>query len=153
MAKSRVIALFGTHLGENMHNSHVQDFVDGLGNGAKLIVVDPRYSTAATKSSMWLPIKPGTDIALILAWVNILIKEKLYDSDYIAKYATGFAELKKAVSRYTPEWAAEKTDLHPDQITESIRELGRYKPNVVVHPGRHYSWYGDDTQRGRGIAI
>ncbi len=153
MANSRVMALFGSHLGENMHNSHIQDFVDGLGNGTKLIVIDPRYSTAATKSSMWLPIKPGTDIALILAWINIVIKENWYDHDYIAKYAIGFKELKEAVKNYTPEWAAKKTDLPKHQIVEAIRELGRYKPNVLVHPGRHYSWYGDDTQRGRGLAI
>lgn len=153
MENSRVMALFGSHLGENMHNSHVQDFVDGLGNGAKLIVVDPRCSTAATKASMWLPIKPGTDLALILAWIHIIIEEGWYDHDYIAKYATGFDELREAVKEYTPEWAAKKTDLPRSQIIDSVRELGRYKPNVVVHPGRHYSWYGDDTQRGRGIAI
>ena len=153
MTNSRVIALFGTHLGENMHNSQVQDFVEGLGNGAKLIVVDPRYSTAASKSAMWLPIKPGTDLALILSWIHILIKGGMYDKEYIEKYAIGFDELESSVAKYTPEWAAKKTDLDEEQIIESIKELGRYKPNVVVHPGRHYSWYGDDTQRGRGIAI
>jgi len=153
MANSRVIALFGSHMGENMHNSHNQDFVDGLANGAKLIVVDPRYSTAAGKASMWLPIKPGTDLALILAWINIVIQEKWYDREYLEKYATGFDELKEAVKGYTPEWDAKETDLPKQDIIEAIRELGRYKPNVVVHPGRHYSWYGDDTQRGRGLAI
>jgi len=153
MANSRVIALFGTHLGENMHNSHVQDFTEGLSRGAKLIVVDPRFSTAATKASMWLPIKPGTDLALILAWTNILISEDLYDKDYIEKYASGFDELRDSVKEFTPAWAAKLTDLPEEQIVEAARELGRYRPNVVVHPGRHVSWYGDDTQRSRGIAI
>ena len=153
MSESKVIALFGTHLGENMHNSHVQDFTEGLGSGAKLIVIDPRFSTAASKASMWLPIKPGTDLALILAWTNIIISEGWYDKEYIEKYANGFEELKESVKGYSAAWAAKKTDLPEEQILEAARELGRYKPNVVLHPGRHVSWYGDDTQRSRGIAI
>lgn len=153
MSKSKVIALFGTHLGENMHNSHVQDFTEGLAQGAKLIVVDPRFSTAASKASMWLPIKPGTDLALILAWTNIIISEGLYDKEYIAKYAVGLEQLKESVKGYSAAWAAEQTDLPEADILEAARELGRYKPNVVLHPGRHVSWYGDDTQRSRGIAI
>lgn len=153
MANSRVVALFGTHLGENMHNSQVQDFATAVGRGTKFIVVDPRFSTAAAKAAMWLPIKPGTDTALALAWINILITEGWYDKDYIEKYATGFEELKEAVKDYTPAWAARETELPAGQIIEAARELGRYKPNVVVHPGRHVVWHGNDTQRSRALAI
>jgi thiosulfate reductase/polysulfide reductase chain A len=153
LANSRVVALFGTHLGENMHNSQVQDFAEAIGRGAKFIVVDPRFSTAASKAAMWLPIKPGTDTALALSWINILITEGLYDKEYIDTYATGFEELKAAVKQYTPAWAARVTDLPESQIIEAARELGRYKPNVVVHPGRHVVWHGNDTQRSRAIAI
>jgi thiosulfate reductase/polysulfide reductase chain A len=153
LANSRVIVLFGTHLGENMHNSQNQEFADAVGKGAKIIVVDPRYSTAAGKASLWLPIKPGTDLALLLAWANIIIKEGLYDRDYVAKYTKGFEELKEEVARYTPEWAARETDLPVGKILTAARELGNYAPNVMVHPGRHFSWHGNDTQRGRAMAI
>ncbi|XOF32753.1 MAG: molybdopterin-dependent oxidoreductase [Candidatus Electrothrix sp. YB6] len=153
LENSRVIALFGTHLGENMHNSQNQEFAEAVSRGAKVICVDPRYSTAASKAAFWLPIKPGTDTALLLTWINIIITEKLYDKEYVEKYTEGFAEVKEAVKKYTPEWAAQETELPMQQIVESVRELGRYAPNVVVHPGRHYSWYGNDTQRARAVAI
>jgi thiosulfate reductase/polysulfide reductase chain A len=153
LQKSRVVVLIGSHLGENMHNSQVQDFADAVGNGAKLIVVDPRFSTAAGKAQYWLPIKPGTDMALILAWINIIIAEGRYDKDYISKYATGFQELASEVKKYTPEWAEKETEIPASLIVETAREIGRYSPSVCIHPGRHVAWYGNDTQRERALAI
>ncbi len=153
LANSRVIALFGSHLGENMHNSQVQDLVEGLSKGARLIVADPRFSTAAGKAKWWLPIKPGTDMALMLAWMNVLINEDLYDRDYVGRYATGFDSLRAHVRRCTPEWAAAETEVPAQLIVRTARELGRNRPNVCVHPGRHSSWYGNDVQRGRCLAI
>ncbi|MCI5222664.1 MAG: nitrate reductase, partial [Candidatus Electrothrix sp. AR4] len=153
LAESRVIVLFGTHLGENMHNSQNQDFADAVSKGAKIICVDPRYSTAAAKASFWLPIKPGTDTALLLTWINIIISEGWYDKEYVEKYTEGFAEVKESVKEYTAEWAAHETDLPIRQIVEAVREIGRYAPNVVIHPGRHVSWYGNDAQRVRAVAI
>ncbi len=153
LANSKVIALFGTHLGENMHNSQVQDFAEGVGNGATLIVVDPRFSTAAGKAKYWLPIKPGADTALMLAWINILIKEGLYDSEYVSRYTVGFDNLKSSVKEYTPEWAEKETEIPADLIAETARVLGRNRPNVCVHPGRHSAWHGNDVQRERCQAI
>ncbi len=153
LANTRVAAFFGTHLGENMHNSQVQDWAEGIGRGAKLIVVDPRFSTAAGKAHYWLPIKPGTDMALILAWTHVIIKEGWYDKDYVNKYTIGFEELQKEVQPYTPKWAAGETDIPAKLIVETARELGRYAPSVVVHPGRYTSWHGNDTQRERSLAI
>ncbi|MFN3480933.1 MAG: molybdopterin-dependent oxidoreductase, partial [Thermodesulfovibrionales bacterium] len=149
LQKSRVVVLIGSHLGENMHNSQVQDFADAVGSGAKLIVVDPRFSTAAGKAEYWLPIKPGTDMALLLAWINILITEGWYDKDYISKYSTGFQELALEVKKYTPEWAEKETEIPAAMIVETARLMSRYMPSVCIHPGRHVAWYGDDTQRER----
>jgi thiosulfate reductase/polysulfide reductase chain A len=66
LAESKLIVLIGTHIGENVFTSQVTAFAEGLVRGAKLIVVDPRFSTAASKADWWLPIRPGTDIALLL---------------------------------------------------------------------------------------
>ena len=77
IAKARCLVLVGSHLGENMHNSQVQEFADAVGAGAAVIVVDPRFSVAAGKAKHYLPIKPGTDIALLLAWMNVLVVENL----------------------------------------------------------------------------
>jgi thiosulfate reductase/polysulfide reductase chain A len=153
LQKSKVVVLIGSHLGENMHNSQVQDFADAVGNGARIIVVDPRFSTAAGKATYWLPIKPGTDTALLLTWINIIISEGWYDRDYISRYATGFQELAAEVKKYTPEWAEKETGIPAALIVETAREMGRYRPSVCIHPGRHVAWYGNDTQRERCLAI
>ena len=153
LEEAKVIVLIGSHLGENVFTSQITAFATGLSRGAKLIAVDPRYSTAAAKADWWLPIRPGTDIALLLAWIHVLIAERLYDQPYVAKYAQGFDQLAAHVREFTPEWAESITELKAEQIRETARAMGQAKPAVVVHPGRHVTWYGDDTQRARAMAI
>jgi thiosulfate reductase/polysulfide reductase chain A len=153
IANARAITLIGSHLGENMHNTQVQELAEAIGNGAGLVVVDPRFSVAAGKAKYWLPIKPGTDLALLLAWMHVLVQEKLYDADYVAKYTTGFAELAAHVADKTPEWAFAITGVDPGLIRASARFIGSARPASLIHPGRHTVWYGDDTQRERAMAI
>ncbi|HZZ84335.1 MAG TPA: molybdopterin-dependent oxidoreductase [Anaeromyxobacteraceae bacterium] len=153
IAHARVITLIGSHLGENMHNTQVQDLAEAIGNGAQLVVVDPRFSVAASKARFWLPIKPGTDIALLLAWMNVLLEEKRYDAEYLAQHANGLEELKAHVAGKTPEWAAAITGLKAELIRDSARFIAAARPASLVHPGRHTTWYGDDTQRARAMAI
>ncbi len=150
---TRCLVLIGAHIGENMHNGQVQEMSDAIDNGASIITVDPRYSVAASKSKFWLPIKPSTDIALLLAWIHVIIKEKYYDEDYVEKYTFGFEYLKNHVKNFTPEWAYGITTIKPDQIRETALEMANAAPSVIVHPGRHVVWYGDDTQRLRAVAI
>jgi thiosulfate reductase/polysulfide reductase chain A len=153
LEEAKLIVLIGSHLGENVFTSQITAFATGLSRGAKLIAVDPRFSTAAAKADWWLPIRPGTDIALLLAWMNVLIAERLYDEPYVAKYAQGFDQLAAHVREFTPEWAETITELPAAQIRETARAMGQAKPAVVIHPGRHVTWYGDDTQRARAMAI
>jgi thiosulfate reductase/polysulfide reductase chain A len=153
MQNSKCIIFIGNHIGENMHNSFVQEVSTAIDNGASIIVVDPRLSTIAAKATHWLPIKPGTDIALLLAWMHVLIYDELYDKKYIDKYAFGFDQLKEHVRNYTPEWAAGITTIDPELIRKSAYEMAAAAPAAVIHPGRHTTWYGDDTQRERAMAI
>lgn len=150
---AKCIVLIGSHLGENMHNTQVQEFSRAIEKNASIIVVDPRFSVAAGKAKYYLPIKPGTDIALLLAWMSVIVNEKLYDVDYIAKYGFGFEQFGAEVSQYTPEWAYIETGIEPNVIRETAREMARYKPATLIHPGRHATWYGDDAQRSRAIAL
>jgi len=147
------LVLIGNHLGENMHNGHVQDMSGLIERGGTVITVDPRFSTAAAHSKHWLPIKPSTDIALMLAWMNVIINEDLYDNEYVERYTYGFEQLKEHVQRYTPEWASAITTLSAVDIRKTAREMAYAAPKVIIHPGRHTAWYGDDTQRIRAIAI
>jgi len=150
---AKCLVLIGSHLGENMHNTQVQEFADAIDNRASIIVVDPRYSVAASKAKYYLPIKPGTDLALILAWMNVVIKEGLFDKEYVAKHGFGFEQFAALISQNTPEWAYPQTGIDPEVIRETAREMARYGPATLVHPGRRVTWYGDDAQRSRAIAL
>jgi thiosulfate reductase/polysulfide reductase chain A len=153
MAESKLIVLTGTHIGENVHVSQAGDLADGLARGAKLAVIDPRYSVVASKADWWLPIRPGTDTALFLTWIRHLIANDLYDREYVEKYATGFDRLAEHVRPFDPAWARGHTGLSADVIEEIGDEMGRARPAVALHPGRLTTWYGNDTQRARAMAI
>jgi thiosulfate reductase/polysulfide reductase chain A len=150
---ARCLVLLGSHLGENMHNTQVQEFAEAVGSGASVIVADPRFSIAASKARHYLPIKPGTDLALLLAWMNVIVGERLYDAEYVAAHGFGFDAFAAHVAVFTPEWAYPETGIEPDLIRETAREMARHRPATLVHPGRHATWYGDDTQRSRAIAL
>ncbi len=153
MKNSKCIVLIGSHIGENTHSSQVNELGRAIRSGASIITVDPRFSTAASKAKYWLPIKPGTDMALLLAWINVIINEELYDKEYVKNYTSGFEKLKEAVKKNTPEWAYPITTIKPQLIRETAREMAKHAPATLVHPGRHVVWYGDDTQRVRAGAI
>jgi thiosulfate reductase/polysulfide reductase chain A len=150
---AQCLVLIGSHLGENMHNSQVQEFSEAMANHASLIVVDPRLSVAASKAKYYLPIKPGTDLALLLAWMQVLVTENLYNKSYVEKYGFGFENFAAEIQPYTPEWAYPETGIEPELIRATAREMARYQPATLIHPGRHVTWYGDDTQRSRAIAL
>ncbi len=150
---TKCLVLIGSHIGENMHNGQIQEMSDAIDKGVTIITVDPRFSTAAGKSKFWLPIKPSTDIALLLAWINEIIFNDYYDKKYVEKYCSGFDKLKEHVKDFTPEWAYGITTIKPDLIRKTAKEMADASPSVIVHPGRHVTWYGDDTQRVRAVAI
>jgi len=152
MANSKVIFFLGNHLGENVHVSHVKRYLKGLENGAKLVVVDPRYSAAAAKSHIWVQIRPGTDTAFLLAIMNYLIQNKKYDADFVEEYGEGFGKMAEGIKGWTLEKAAQECDVPAAQIKEVAELLAANMPNVSIHPGRHVSWYGNDFQRQRALA-
>ncbi len=152
MPNTKVLFFIGDHLGENVHVSHIKQYVQGLQNGAKLIVADPRFSAAAAKAHIWVQIKPGTDTAYMLAIMNYLVQNKKYDADFVEEYTSGFEEFSAAIKEWTLEKAAKECDIPASQIKEVADMLADNAPNVAIHPGRHVSWYGNDFQRERALA-
>ena len=130
--------------------------IDGLANGAKLVIVDPRCSETADKAldynGLWLPIRPGTDGALALAMANVIIGEKLYDASFVANWTVGFDQLAALVATKTPEWAANITGIPAATIRQVARELATTKPAVVdawSGPGHHMN----GAEGSRAIAM
>ncbi len=153
IAGTDCLVLIGSHLGENMHNTQVQEFAQAVERRIPIIVVDPRFSVAASKAKYWLPIKAGTDLALLLAWINVLVSEGRYDKAFVDKHGEGFDRFAAEIAQYTPEWAAKETGIEASVIRATAREFASHRPATIVHPGRRYNWYGDDTQRARAVAL
>jgi len=101
-------------------------------NGAKLIVVDPRRIREAEMADIWLPIRPGTDVALALGWLRIIIEEEFYDREFVEKWTVGFEDLKKAVADYTPERVAKITWLSAEQVAKSARLYAMTRPAMIT---------------------
>ncbi len=103
-------------------------FVAGVEAGTKILCIDPRFTETARLSDMWLAIRPGTDTALIMAIINVLIEEDLYDHDFVEKWCFGFDKLKERAKQYTPEKAAEITWIPAEKIREAARFIVKNSP-------------------------
>ncbi len=97
----------------------------------KLIVIDPRRTEVAKKADLWLQIRPGTDGALFLAWLHVIIKEELYDKGFVDHWTFGFDQLRARVLDYAPEKVSEITWVPADLIYESARMYAVNKPAVM----------------------
>lgn len=92
-----------------------------LSKGAKLIVAEPRRIELADYADVFLQIKPGTNLALLNGLLHVIIKEDLFDKEFVAERTEGFEEAKAAVEKYTPEYVAEITGANAEDIVEAAR--------------------------------
>ena len=100
--------------------------------GTKFIVIDPKYTeTVAELADLWLPIRPGTDAALALGWMHVIISENLFDREFVEKWCHGFEALKERVSAYPPNRVAEITWVPKEKIIESARLYATQKPGAI----------------------
>lgn len=105
-----------------------------LENEPRLIVVDPRETWLASKADLWLQLRPGTDAALALGMLNVLIEEELYDRDFVERWTVGFDKLVDRVKPYTPAKVEEVTWVPADKVKEAARLYASTKP-ACIHWG------------------
>ncbi len=148
---SKCILLVGTDLAKSA-GGNWQHILHARKNGAKLIVVDPVRCESAQHADVWLQIRPGTDGALALGMLNIIINEELYDKDFVENYCVGFAQLKEHVQQYTPEKVAEITSLLKEQIMQVAMLIGNYKP-ISYRGNNGMTQQMNSTQASRAFSI
>jgi thiosulfate reductase / polysulfide reductase chain A len=102
-----------------------------LAAGSFGIAIDPRRSETAKRCKMWLPIRPGTDCALALAMIHVIINEGVYDSEFVDKWTVGFEKLKEHVSSYSPQWAEAITWVPAQDIVAAAKRYALGKPSVL----------------------
>lgn len=101
--------------------------------GAKTIVVDPRFTETAEQADLWLRVRPGTDGALAMAMLNVIIAEELYDKEFVATWTTGFEALKQKVKEMPPEKAEQITWVPADKIREAARMFATNRPATATY--------------------
>ncbi|MDY6972319.1 MAG: molybdopterin-dependent oxidoreductase [Thermodesulfobacteriota bacterium] len=130
--QTRCLVVWGHAPSQSYPNLIYPEIVTAKKNGAKLIVVDPRRTKEAKMADIWLGVKPGTDTALMMGWLRVIMEENLYDHDFVEKWTVGFDDLKKSVADYTPERVAETTWLTPEQVMNSARMYAMTRPAAIT---------------------
>jgi len=111
--------------------SQLRQIKASLRDGAKLLVIDPRPTPMAKRADLWLRIRPGTDAALALSMLHVILKEELYDKEFTRNYCHGFDFLAQQVEKHTPRWASEITWLKEEEIIQAARMYATTKPATL----------------------
>ncbi|MCG8637192.1 MAG: molybdopterin-dependent oxidoreductase [Desulfobacterales bacterium] len=137
---TRCVVIWGTSPHRSEPTGRYPQIVQAKKRGAKVIVIDPRQTKEAQMADHWLQIRPGTDVALMMCWIRLIIEEGLYDREFVENWTLGFDELKTAVSSYTTQRVAGLTNIPADLIETSARLYATTRPGVIL-------WgYGIDKQ-------
>lgn len=118
----------------------------------QLIVIDPRRTLLSSRASIWLKPRPGSDGLLALAMLNIIVKEKLYDTEFVTRWTRGFEELEKYLSHYPFHHTEELTWVSQSQIEEATRLYAATKPSAI-HWGNALDHTVNSFQTCRAISI
>lgn len=149
---TKYLISLGRNWFEGIHVPQSKGVMKALNNGAKMVVLDPRFSVSASKGE-WLPIKATTELAFVMAMANIMINENLYDQGFVGQYVEGFDQWVEAVKDKTPEWAAQETGLTKEDIVRVTREFAAAKPQAILDFGWRTALTTNDFQLRRAIML
>ena len=145
-AESKLIIIWGSNsIGSNLHFWRIAQ--EAKRNGAKLICIDPRKSETAEKCHEHIALRPGTDAALALALMHVLIQNDWLDHDYITQHTLGWDALRARALQWTPERAAQVCGITPEQIESLARDWATTKPAAIRLN------YGMQRVKGGGNAV
>lgn len=148
---SKTIIVWGENTSETLFHVNLR-ILEAQKKGSKLIVIDPVKTEDARRSDHWLRIKPGTDLALALGMIHVIVKESLCDKPFVEQYTTGFEHLVSAVEKYTPGFVAQITFVPADTIREVARLYAKEKPSIIQW-GNGVDHTVDNVQTARAICI
>ncbi len=144
------IMVWGANIAATRSNIY-RDFVKAVKKGAKVISIDPLETGIAKRADLWLQIRPGTDLALAMGMIHIILSEDLYDKDFVNKWTVGFDKLKQHVQDYTPHKVADLTWVPAEMIRKAARLYATQRP-AHVEWGNALDHQLNSFQTGRAIA-
>lgn len=156
LENAKYIIMAGANRAEAIITPDTMDlFKRTRGKGANLVVIDPRYTNTAIHADTYLPIKPGTDLAFVLALTYHVIKYELYNRTYVKNNFSNFDKYSKHVidSKYTPAWAEKITGIPADDIKKVAEDFMANAPQSIYYQGRRSTWAKNDFQLRRAQAI
>lgn len=153
LENAKHVILYGRNYFESLELKQVKILTRAMEKGTRLTYIDPRVTVTATKADQYLMIRPGTDLALNYALMNVIIKEELYDKEFVERWVEGFAALKKFVEPYTPQWAEQETGIPAREIINLAREANDARPAVIFHYGYRSSHYTNEIYIRRSLII
>jgi anaerobic selenocysteine-containing dehydrogenase len=147
---SNMIVLWGANLSSQPNTA--RHIVSARRRGAKVITIDVRRTEAAAQSDDVLLIRPGSDAALALATMHVIVTEKLYDPAFVGAHTTGFEELSSHVLQFTPAWAAAETGLEANQIASFARAYASTRPAMILLGGSSMHKSANSWHAARAIS-
>lgn len=130
--KARVLLIVGANIGDcaPITTDYVWRCRD---NGGKLIVVDPRLTPIARNADLFLPVRPGTDLALLMAMLHVVLRDGLENRKFIAEHTTGFEAVAESVKAWDPRRAAEMTGVPPEAIEKAAHWFAKAERAIALH--------------------
>ena len=135
VANAKMVMFLGRSYADGIRPSSLHALQEGHAKGARFVMVDPRYNNSMHFCDEWVPIRPGTDLALILGMAHVLVTQGTYDTAYVEQYTVGFEDWAARLAEYTPEWAAEKTGIPAETIERLANEMWEAAPQSCIEQG------------------
>jgi thiosulfate reductase / polysulfide reductase chain A len=151
--KAKYVILQTRNLFESIDVKEVNDLLSGMENGCKLAVIDIRATISSAKADRFLQIRPGTDHALNLSVIHVLLSQQLYDAGFAQRWISDIEALRAFVAPYTPKWAQAETGIPEEAIVSLVQEIAKAAPAVIWHPGRMTARYKDSFYVSRTAFI
>jgi anaerobic selenocysteine-containing dehydrogenase len=149
LSNSNCIILWGIN---PVHDPpRIKSINNAIETGKTVIAIDPRATPFAKKANLHLQPRPGTDGAIALSMINVIINKELHDEDFVSNWTTGFDQLKRLVSNYSPDKVAKTTWLKEDDIIEAATLYATSGPSSIDH-GNGLDQHTNNFQTCRAIA-
>jgi anaerobic selenocysteine-containing dehydrogenase len=148
-AHSAFIVLWGANLASQPNTA--RHLVAARRRGAHVVAIDVRETEATAQADEMFLVRPGTDAALALAMMHVIIGDKLYDRQFVAGHTVGFDELRAHVAEHSPTWAARVTGIPADRIAALARRYATTRPAMIVLGGSSMHKGANGWQGGRAV--